>query len=129
ARGDYLELRAGTGRVDAFDRDSGKQLWQFKLDKSDGEPSAKMNGRRVVVGTPDGKTYYLEARTGKVLSEKDPRGRNNREPSPDATPSGDDRDRRLRAVEEKLDRLLRQMEDRHNKNDATAKEGGDAPAK
>ena len=128
-KGNYLELRAGSGRVDAFDSQSGKQLWQFKLDKAEGEPSASVNGRRVVVATPDGKTYYLEARTGKVLSERDPRGRNRNLDAPAAKSSDDDRDRRLRAVEEKLDRLLRQMDKQHDKNNPAAKEGADSPGK
>jgi hypothetical protein len=122
---DFLELRVGQGRVDAIDRGSGKQLWQFKLDDTDKVPAAKGLGRRVEVAVGD-RVYFLEARTGKVISERVQGPRGARRPSADAAPS-DDQERRLRAVEEKLDRLLRAMEKDHPNKGQQA--GPDSTAK
>jgi outer membrane protein assembly factor BamB len=60
--GDVVIAGDGAGRVNAFDRTTGKQLWNFRAGTSDIYSSPAVDGDLVIIGSTEGAVYAL--RTG-----------------------------------------------------------------
>lgn len=69
----YVIISDWSGKVYAFDIENGEKKWQIMVDKSllddHRMPSPTLFGNKVVIARPDGKVYFLEPLTGKVLKK------------------------------------------------------------
>jgi outer membrane protein assembly factor BamB len=64
--GDVVLAGDGAGRINAFDRASGKQLWTFRAGTSDIYSSPAIDGDLIFAGATDGAIYALRSGTTEV---------------------------------------------------------------
>jgi hypothetical protein len=107
-----IKLKVGDNEVSAADAATGKVLWVFRRD---GVSAPIVQGPHVWVKLAGGREVVLDLETGKLLGEMQSPpvlgiAGNVAVAEPNAGPRGADQEKRLRALEEKLDKLTRVVE-------------------